>query len=346
VKKSFDTSGFNYSSKSRITNFSFPKPDAKAAPDDKSLKFTGAILDIVRGFSISVDGAIDMQNKKSEALYDLHYNKDNVEVSIKLPLLVDYGTKTIYVGPSIFHTLLDIASPPEAGSKGKLIRINIPELLREESADSPELSKMFDGDRFSQKNMDIINNVFKASVIKAVAKLKDANFSDQPLTEQDRKAGIERRIQITMGHNDSVTVILDLIDNISQALFQEGVISKKEYAVLLTVTDRQKIDEFMKKFDMAMTQDVGVNSGYVRNVVSRLNVADKEGKYKVGVENVSEFTDYNSPHFSIHPEASQFVDFREVLNSIKSFKTKDQKTVQPDLEAPECNGTKGVAPQR
>lgn len=346
VKKSFDTSGFNYSSKSRITNYTFPKPDAKAAPDDKSLKYSGALLDIVRGFSINVDGAVDMQNKKTEALYDLHYSKDNVEVSIKLPLLLDYNTKTIYIGPSVFHTLLDIASPPETGSKGKLIRINIPELVREESARSPELSKMFDDDRFSQKNMDIINNVLKATVIKAVAKLKDANFSDQPLTEQDRKAGIERRIQITMGHNDAVTVVLDMIDGISQALFQEGVISKKEYAVLLTLTDRQKIDEFMNKFEMSMIQDVGVNSGYVRNVVSRLNVADKEGKYKVGVENVSEFTGYNSPHFSIHPEASHFVDFKDVLNSIKSLKTKDQKASQPVLEAPEGNGTKGVSPEQ
>src|SRR6266568_1726192 len=94
VKKSFDTSGFNYSSKSRITNLSFPKPDAKAAPEDKSLKYVGALLDIVRGFSVNIDGALDTKNKKSETLYDLHYNKDNVEVSIKLPLLIDYNTKT------------------------------------------------------------------------------------------------------------------------------------------------------------------------------------------------------------------------------------------------------------
>jgi hypothetical protein len=346
LKKSLDTSGFNYSSKSRITHLSYPKPDAKADPDDKSLKYGGALPDIARGFSINVDGAVDMQNKKSEALYDLHYSKDNVEVSIKLPLLIDYSTKTIYVGSSIFHTLLDMASPQEAGSKGKLIRINIPELVREESVDSPDLSKMFADDRFSQKNMDIINNVFKTTVIKAVAKLKDANISDQPLTEQDRKAGIERRIQIKLGHNEAVTVVLDLIDGISQALFQEGVISKKEYAVLLTLSDRQKIDEFMNKFEMSLMQDVGVNSGYVRNVVSRLNVADKEGKYQVGVENVSEFNDYNSPHFTIHPEASQFIDFKEVLNSIKSFKTKDQKASQPDLEAPEGNSKKDVSPQQ
>lgn len=348
VKKSFDTSGFNYSSKSRITNISFPKPDVKAAPDDKIGKYLGALPDIIRGFSVNIDGALDMKNKKSEALYDLHYNKDNVDVSIKLPLLIDYNTKTIYIGPSVLNTFLDIASPLDVESKGKLIRINIPELVRAESEISPEFAKLFGNDRFSQKNMDVFNNVFKVAVIKAAAKLKDANFSDQPLTEQDEKAGIERRIQIKLGHNDAVTAALDLVDSISQALFQEGVISKKEYAVLLTLTDRQKIDGFINKFDMAMTQDVGVaNSGYISNVVSRLNVADKEGKYHVGLENVSEFNRYNAPHFSMIPEADKFVDFRDVLESLKALKTKDQKASPPILEAPEgSNSTKDVSPQQ
>jgi len=344
VKKSFDTSGFNYSSKSRITNLSFPQSGAKAAQDEKISKYAGALPDIVRGFSVNVDGALDMKNKKTEALYDLHYSRDNVEVSIKLPILMDYGTTTIYIGPSVLHTILDIASPPEVASKGKLIRINIPELLKEESAGSPELLKLFGEDRFSQKNIDVMNNIFKDTVIRAVAKLNDANFSDQPLSEQDRKAGIERRIQISLGHNDAVTVVLDVIDNLSQALFQKGAISKKEYAVLLTLTDRQKIDQLMQNFDMAMVQVVGVaNSGYINSVVSRLNVADKEGKFRVELENVSEFSRFDAPHFTITPETGQFVDFKEVLNSLKSFKTKDQKASQPVMEAPEEKSTRDDA---
>src|SRR5690242_12160974 len=104
VKKSFDSSGFNYSSKSRVTNISMPKLDANVATDDKKLKYAGAALGIVRGFSVNIDGALDMKNKKSEALYDLHYDKDNVEISIRLPLLIDYNTQTIYVGPSLLNT--------------------------------------------------------------------------------------------------------------------------------------------------------------------------------------------------------------------------------------------------
>lgn len=336
VKRSFDASGFNYSSKSRVTHLSMAKQEAKDAPDDKNLKYLQAGLDIVRAFSVNLDGALDMKNKKSEVVYDLHYNRDNLEVSIKMPLLVDYNTQTIYIGPTFLNTLLDIAVPQGTESKGKLIRIHIPDLLQEAAAESSELSRFFSAERFSSKNMDIFNNVFKAGIITSVAKLDDARFSDQPLTEQDRKAGIERRIQVKLGHGDSVAMVLELINSMSQALYQEGAISKPEYDLLLALTDRQVLDEYINSFDMAMTQEVGVaRSGLVRYLESRLNIADKEGNFQIGLENISTFDRYNEPIFSISPAAGQTIDFREVLDALKTIKPKKHNAAQPPTEAPD-----------
>ena len=138
AKKSLEATGFNYSSKSRFTNLVLQKQEASAGLGDKGIKgakgikgdkslqgdkgdkglkadkglqYLGAGLNIVRGFSVNIDGAIDLKGKKSEVLYDLHYHKDNVDVSIKLPLYVDSTTQTVYVGTSFLNTMLDVVSP-------------------------------------------------------------------------------------------------------------------------------------------------------------------------------------------------------------------------------------------
>lgn len=338
VKKSLDATGFNYSSKSRITDLAMAKPDAvTTASNAKGLKYLGAGLDIVRGFSVNLDGAIDMKAKKSEVLYDLHYNKDNVEVSIKLPLLVDYNAQTLYVGTSFLNTVLDIVAPQTPETRGKLIKINIGELLKEGAASSPELAKLMDVNRFGAKDMDLFNNIFKSVILKAVTKLNDSSCIDQPLTEQDKKTGVARRIQVTLGHSDSVAVVVDIIDGVAQALFQEGAINKKEYTVLLALTDKQVLDGLVDKFTLTMTSDVGIGqSGYIGYWATRLNVADKKGEYRIGVETVSTFDGYNAPRFTMVPEVNQAVDFKEVLAAILAATAKDKEdAAQPDEEAPD-----------
>lgn len=331
VRKSLDATGFNYSSKSRITNLSLPKQEENAAPGAKGLKYLGAGLDIVRGFSVNMDGAIDMKAKKSEVLYDLRYSKDNVEISIKLPLLVNYNTQTIYVGTSLLTTILDAVSPQGPETRGKLIKINIGELLREGASKNPALSKLVEGNRFSATNMDLFNSVFKGGVLKAVTKLNDSCFIDQPLTEDDRKTGVARHIRVNLGHDDSVAVAVDIIDSVAQTLFQEGVIGKKEHDVLLMLTDKQILDGFVNKFTLTMANDVGIGqSGHIGYWVIRLSVADKEGNYQVGVENASSFDSYDAPRFSMTAEANKIVDFKEVLAAIAAATAKDKNASEPD----------------
>lgn len=344
VTRSFDSSGFNYSSKNRVTHLSFPKQDDKGA-GDKNMKFMGAALDIVRGFSVNMDGAYDAKNRKTEVLYDLHYDKDNVEVSIKLPLLIDYKTQTIYVGISVLNTVLDIVTPREADVRGKLIRINIPELMRELTERSPELAEPLDIKRFSPEKMEAVSNLFKTMVVKSITKLDDARFSDLPLTERDGQLGVTRRIQIRLGHEDTVTVILDLIEGVSQALYQQGIINQKEYSELRSLTDRRKISELVGAFELAMAQDVGVgHTGHVRYMTSRLDVADKERKFRVELENISEFDNYDAPRFNIKPVAGQFVDFREVLDALKTIKPGEHATSQPAAPLPDASGKEKNSP--
>lgn len=242
LTKTFDTHGFNYTSKSRVTDLSIPKQDGDA-PAEKNLKYLLAGLNIVRGFSVNLDGAVDMKTRKSEVLYDLHYNRDNVEISVKVPLLFDYNTQSFYIGTSFLTTVLDLISPQNPDIRGKLIKLNFGELLRDSAKSKPELSGLIDEERFNSKNIDLFNSAFKAGLLESVAKLDDARFSDQPFTEQDKKDGVARRIQVTLGHGDSVTVVLNIIESVAQSLFREGVISDSEHASLLALINRQMLNQ-------------------------------------------------------------------------------------------------------
>jgi len=324
VTRSFDAGGFNYSSTSRVTQLSFRQLNTKV-PENKNIKNTDALLDIVRGFSIGVDGALDTEAGKSEALYDLRYSKDNVDVSIRLPVLVDYKNQTIYVGPSLLHTILGITSPKDMDVRGKMIRIHIPDLLKDGSEFSGRLSRLLGGKRFTPENMNAMKNVFRNTALRALGRLDAARFSELPLTERDGKAGIDRRIQLRLGRGESMDLVVDLIDEISRTLLQEGAINEKEHELLKAIADRRKLEELLGDFELSLISDVGVSSsGYVAQVVCRIGVADKDGELGVTLENISNFDGYGAPRFSIKPEGAKFIEFGDLMNAIKSIGDKDK----------------------
>ena len=315
--RSFDASGFNYTSKSRITTLTIPKSDLPKDTSNKVQMALGGGLEILKGLSATADGAVDMKAKKSEVLYDIRYDRDNFEVSLKLPMLVEYDTQTIYVGTSVLTTILETMYPQAPSTKGKLIRININELLQEGAKESPELAKLLGERRLTVQNIDAFNRTIKNSALKAIAKLDDSAFSELPLTEQDRKTGAVRRIHVTLDQKDSVTVVLDLIEGISQALFQDGLIGEKELEVLRALTDRQVLDGIMENFTLTMTCDVGVSpAGFISTMESQLNIGDKDKVYQIGLSNSSSFSNFNAPRFTMKPEPGEIVDIKDIMSVI------------------------------
>lgn len=317
VTRSFDAPGFNYSTQTRITDLTVPLPDASKEGAEKQKLNYLAGLGVIRGLSFKGDGAIDMKAKKSEVLYDFRYDKDNVEVSIKLPLMMDYSTQTLYIGTSIFTTILETVYPQAPATRGKLIRINLPDLLKETAGDNQELAKLLGDGVLSPNNFDAMNGAFKTAVQKSVARVSDAGFSDQALTDSDRKAGVDRRVRMQLGQDESITFILDMVDGIAQGLLQSGVITKEVYDVVQALANRQQISGYTEKFSLAMTVEAGIGqAGYVSFLDSRLNVADKDGTYRLGVENVNSFSNYGAPRFTMKPGDGGVVEFAEIMKII------------------------------
>jgi hypothetical protein len=335
-KKSFNASGMNYSSKSRITDLTVPKEEAPDVSSGKPKMSLAAGLEIVRGLSINADGAVDMKAKKSEVLYELRYDRDNVEVAVKLPMFMDYDTQTIYVGPSVINTILETFYPQAPSLKGKLLRINVRELIQENAESSPEIAKLLGENRFSAKNIDLWNGAIKNGTFKALSKINDANISDQPLTELDKKEGIARRIQVKLNHDDSVSVVLDLVEGIAQGLLQDGLISEKEYDVLHTLTDRQSLEGITSQFALALTFDVGITpAGVIGLIESTLKLADKGGVYQLGINNVTVLRNYEMPRFTMTPETSNVVDVKDLLGIILTDTADQTEETQSDDDGTE-----------
>lgn len=310
LHKTLNSSGYNYSSKSRITNLAVPVKDLKAAASKQEYLEKG--LEVARGLSIIADGAIDMKAKKSEVLYNLHYDQDNVEVSIKVPLLLDYSKQTLYIGTTLFNTIFPM--PP--ASKGKLIKVDLNDLLKLTGEKSDKLKNML-----GQKNFDSVNEGFKQGILKGFANLKDERFIDQPLTADDKAAAVARHIKVTLNHEESVALLLTIADSLIQRMYQDGVLSKEEYGTLMILTDKQKIDTYLAAFSMAATLDIGVTSaGQISRIESRFTAAGKDNRYQVGVENISGFSRYDAPLFLIKPELTGTVDYKEILEAYLAAK--------------------------
>ena len=339
LHKTLNASGYNYSSKSRITNLAVPVKDMKAAASKQQYLEKG--LDVARGLSIIADGAIDMKAKKSEVLYNLHYDQDNVEVSIKVPLLLNYGNQTLYIGTTLFNTVFPM--PP--ASKGKLIKVDLNDLLKLTGEKSDKLKNLF-----GQKNFDSVNEGFKQGILKGFANLKDERFIDQPLTGDDKAAAVVRHIKVTLNHEESVALLLTIADALIQRMYQDGVLSKEEYGTLMILTDRQKVDTYLEKSSMAATLDIGLTSaGQISRIESRFTAVGKDNRYQVGVENISGFSRYDAPLFSIKPELTGTVDYKEILEAYLAAKatakaeaaaTKAKVAEQEEPKAEEKKSTK------
>lgn len=314
LKKTLDSSGYNYTSKSRITNLALPVTDLMPAPSNQQYLEKG--LEAARGLSIIADGAVDMKTQKSEVLYTIHYDQNNVEVSIKMPLLLDYNKQTLYVGTTILNTIFPMA----ADSKGKLIKVDLNDVM-ELAGDKSETFK----NMLNKKNLDSVNEAFKQGVLTFFADLKDERFSDRPLTDEDKAAGVVRRINVKLSHDESVALFLTIADTFIQRFYHDGLLKKEEYDSLKALTDKQKINTYLADFTLAVMLDVGLEStGRISRIESRFTAADKDGRYQIGLENVSGFSRYDAPLFLMKPELTGTVDFKEIFDAIMAARAADK----------------------
>lgn len=324
LQKTLNANGYNYTSKSRITELAVPEKEIKA--DSSTQQYLQQGIEAAQGITVAAEGAVDLKAKKSEVLYNLRYDQDNLEVSIKIPLLLDYATQNLYVGPTFLNRIFPL--PPD--SKGKMIKIDLNELLQQALSASDKHK-----DVFSKKSFDSLQEGVKTGLLKGVAELKDERFADQPLHDDDKAAGVVRRISVQLDRDESVGLLLTIADAVIQRLYQDGILAKEEYGALMILTDRQKLDSYLEKCQLAVALAIGLDGeGRISRMETRLTAADKDNAYRVGLENISSFKRYDAPLFTMKPELSGTVDYKVILDAYLSARAAAKAKTEAAKEKP------------
>ncbi|MDD2368909.1 MAG: hypothetical protein PHQ90_06365 [Sulfuricurvum sp.] len=318
LNKTFDTTGYNYTSSTRITKIVFPKNETNTTSEEEqtateklSSLYVQKGISVLRGFSFGLNGAVDYADSiKSEATYDFHYNRDNVETSIKLPFLFDYSTKTLYMGKTFLNTIF----PMKEEDEGKLIRLDLNDsfittLISEESM------KQFDEDKVRS-----LNSAMKEGTLKAFSDINGSYFKYTPLTSDEKLSGSIQKIHISLDRNQSIKLVLTITDAMIQKMYSESILSKEIYGSYMFLSDPKQLTHLMENVNVRFDFDFGINAkGRIALVESLINASDKEEKFALGIENITSLNNFNTPHFTLDPKSSGSIDYMEVFRSWKEF---------------------------
>src|SRR3989338_8950937 len=317
MSKTFDTTGYNYISTTRITKLSFPEDETNTTALTSLYLQKG--IDVIRGFSFGINGAIDYRDTiRSEATYDMHYNRDNVEISMKFPFLFDYSTKTLYMGKTFLNTIF----PMKGEDEGKLIRFDLNDTLIS-TLIGEESMKQFD-----EKKIHSINDAIKEGTIKAFSDINGSHFSYQPLSILEKNSGSTKKVHLSLDRNQSVTMLLTVLDSMIQKMYSESMITKEMYGSYMFISDPKQLEPLIEELNLHLDFNFGIDSdGHIVYVQSLINASDKTDRFTLCIENTTSLEHFNAPKFTLDPKSSVSVDymkaFREWKKLLPADTTKD-----------------------
>lgn len=309
LNKSFDSTGYNYASSTRITKLAFPKSDTNASDiiSTNNALYLQKGIDILRGFLLEIDGAVDYSNDiRSESIYNAHYNRDNVEVSVKLPFLFEYSTKTLYMGRTFLNTIF----PMKESDEGKLIRFDLNDTLLSSVLGEESLAQ------FNEKKVRNINTAMKEGILKAINDLNGSYYRYVPVTPKEKLSGNVQKVHLSLDKNQSMTFILTITDAIVQKMYAEAMLTKESYGAYMLLSDPKQLGTLTENMNMHLDLEFGIDhEGYIGLVRSTLNASDAEETFAFGIENTTLLNSYNTPQFTIDPKSSGSVDYMEVFQN-------------------------------
>jgi len=328
MNKTFDSSGYNYISTTRITKIAFPEEtnttseEEKTASDRLTSLYLQKGIDIIRGFSFGLNGAVDYSNSiQSEATYDLHYNKDNVEVSMKFPFLFDYSTKTLYMGKTMLNTIF----PMKAEDEGKFIRFDLNDSIIS-TLIGEEGMKQFD-----ETKVHSINAAIKEGTLKAFSDINGSHFSYQPLNLSEKNSGSSKKVHISLDRNQSMKLMLTITDSLIQKMYFESLITKEAYGSYMFISDPKQLEPLIAELNLKLDFDFGIASdGHIVYLRTLIEGSDKGDRFALGIENTTELKNFNSPKFTMDPKSAGSVDYMEVFSKWKDLLPSD--TTEDALE--------------
>jgi hypothetical protein len=251
-------------------------------------------IEVLKGLRLDAAGAVDMRVPKSEATYDVGYSKDNVEVSLKLPLLADYAAGRIYVGKSFLNTLFPMAK----GDEGKLIRFD----LNDSVLGSPDEVRLY-------------NRALNSGIVRGFSDLNDSFYR----CEEEGMLTRGKRIGVKLGHEESVELVLRIVGEMGRNLYEAGAIGREEYDGYRKMSEEAGTAPLFEKMKIGTEFGFEIDgSGYLRQITWDLELSEP-GEAAVGLALVLRFEEFGEPRFSLDPARSGSVEYQELFGEWESL---------------------------
>ncbi|MBD3839869.1 MAG: hypothetical protein IE878_05740 [Epsilonproteobacteria bacterium] len=279
INKTFDAKGYNYSGEVKLDKFS--SNDFNSSEPFNSKK----IESLLKGFSLNFNGAVDSANGKEEITYEYKYDKDNVLLAFKFPVLIDYNTQNIYVGKSILNTFL-----PEAPEyQNKLIKLDLSknsQLLKDLNMTADKSTNL---DRFLSKEWN--EKMTKEGMESFNLALKDINASS--FSRDDKN-----QIVLKLNNEESGKFLTTMINRLMGGAMKE-VFPPSEAKDLESIAPMIEMMMAMFKTQTQFTTKLN-GDGKIGNIYVRFDMSDANNTdFNVGVSSNVEFSNFDKPKFTI-----------------------------------------------
>lgn len=332
VSQNFDAKGYNYSSTFKINTIKLPPKEVdenQTATDALTQMYMDKGIAVLKGLNLQLRGATDMRIPKSEATYDLKYSQNNVDISFKFPVLIDYSKPSVYIGNSFINTVF----PRSAEDEGKLIRIDLNDSIIEVLSSTNPMFK----DMTSPEHVKKMQRIVKESLVEAIMDVNDSSIYDVALRSDDQ-AAVDRRIDMKLDNNGSIRFLVKSVDGIAHRLFEENYLTKEQLGAYLILSDPKQIEAFNDKIAVETLFQFALSSkNELLDVIITVHISDKEKSFELGMEGETSFSNYNEPVFTLDPLKEGSIDYKEIFKNFSPLfpSSDDSNGSEDDLFSPE-----------
>ncbi len=304
LSKTFDENGYNFSSRIRIAHLSLPSAEQNATSSVRRLQQG---INILRNAYLSADGAIDFEHSKAETTYGLHYHQNNVDLSVRLPVLADYEHQKLYLGKSFLHTILPLIDPNEP----RLLLIDLNQSMEGTSAVPRAFSNVINAQSFQA-----VHEALRQGTTLAFHDLNATTLTYLPLNERDKEQNNAQRIGIELDENQSLYFLAKLVDSTASELYNGSLLTQGEYLLFHALSNPKRFESLEKLFSLKFSFDIGIDrNGRISRLDTIVYYHDRLGKLELSLESLGTFGHFGSPMFLIEPEHDGVVRFEDAMEN-------------------------------
>ncbi len=310
--------GYNFQGIGKITKFhiAFDEQNLSSSSlfkDQQKLLKDAMTLDkvskIMKGLAFASWGGYDPSKGRLEITYDLQYHLDNLDISLKIPLLIDYHELALYVGKTPFNTFAPIPQEHE----GKLIKIALADFDKEESLKSI----------INERSLASLFRGLHRGMVKGVDTLPPRAVSERLVTPAELALGGVRHIDITLHDQEIYQFVMAIVDGAVEKLYEDHHLTAGHLETYQGM--RSKILEGMSsqtKFPMALVMGMILDSeGKLIAYTSTSSLSDEAKQLDVEVQGSYTLNGYDHPVMNLDPDKEGSVSVLEIIKAWDEAKT-------------------------